>query len=197
MSNLSSHALLYENYAYKNTKNTKTIPKKKKTKKYQTKTLYKYQKKHIIRAIVDFKINKLTPVKAPHTIPPRPPMVTYVCQPTDFKCVSHPHTCIKSNMVCDGIYDCTDHSDEFNCTRDPAGKGAGNGLTAGKGAGTGAAAGTSSSSSSSSGNFKRWKKNPGSWGKQQRGRALANQHRDRMMKRHVVTHKLTRSFGLF
>lgn len=43
---------------------------------------------------------------------------SYTCQPSDFKCVSHPHTCIAQHMVCDGIHDCTDHSDEFNCTRE-------------------------------------------------------------------------------
>ncbi|XP_055844274.1 basement membrane-specific heparan sulfate proteoglycan core protein isoform X29 [Episyrphus balteatus] len=51
----------------------------------------------------------------PKTIIPRP--VTYACKPNDFKCTSHPHTCVKASMVCDGIYDCTDHSDEFNCPR--------------------------------------------------------------------------------
>ncbi|XP_073829721.1 terribly reduced optic lobes isoform X13 [Musca autumnalis] len=39
------------------------------------------------------------------------------CLPSDFKCVSHPHTCVARHMVCDGMHDCTDHSDEFNCTR--------------------------------------------------------------------------------
>ncbi|XP_055911049.1 basement membrane-specific heparan sulfate proteoglycan core protein isoform X7 [Eupeodes corollae] len=51
----------------------------------------------------------------PKTIIPRP--VAYACKPNDFKCTSHPHTCVKASMVCDGIYDCTDHSDEFNCPR--------------------------------------------------------------------------------
>lgn len=54
--------------------------------------------------------------------PPPPPSIprrlSYICPPTDFKCSSHQHTCIKASRVCDGIYDCLDHSDEFNCTRD-------------------------------------------------------------------------------
>ena len=44
--------------------------------------------------------------------------ISYACQPSDFKCVSHPHTCVSPSMVCDGIHDCTDHSDEFNCPED-------------------------------------------------------------------------------
>lgn len=55
--------------------------------------------------------------KAPKALVSKPPTrLSYTCQPSDFKCVSHPHTCIKASMVCDGIHDCTDHSDEFNCT---------------------------------------------------------------------------------
>ncbi|XP_018799863.1 PREDICTED: basement membrane-specific heparan sulfate proteoglycan core protein isoform X11 [Bactrocera latifrons] len=55
--------------------------------------------------------------KAPKALISKPPTrLSYACQPNDFKCVSHPHTCIKAAMVCDGIHDCTDHSDEFNCT---------------------------------------------------------------------------------
>ncbi|XP_054087653.1 basement membrane-specific heparan sulfate proteoglycan core protein isoform X5 [Zeugodacus cucurbitae] len=58
-----------------------------------------------------------TDFKAPKAIVSKPPTrLSYTCQPNDFKCVSHPHTCIKASMVCDGIHDCTDHSDEFNCT---------------------------------------------------------------------------------
>ncbi|XP_037895157.1 basement membrane-specific heparan sulfate proteoglycan core protein isoform X24 [Glossina fuscipes] len=52
---------------------------------------------------------------------------SYACQPSDFRCISHPHTCITKSMVCDGIHDCTDHSDEFNCTR-PLNNGNNNGL---------------------------------------------------------------------
>ncbi|XP_039962562.1 basement membrane-specific heparan sulfate proteoglycan core protein isoform X7 [Bactrocera tryoni] len=58
-----------------------------------------------------------TDFKAPKALVSKPPTrLSYACQPSDFKCVSHPHTCIKAAMVCDGIHDCTDHSDEFNCT---------------------------------------------------------------------------------
>ncbi|XP_017851571.1 basement membrane-specific heparan sulfate proteoglycan core protein isoform X12 [Drosophila busckii] len=64
----------------------------------------------------DFQGSKATPLKTPTR--PHAASSSYNCQPNDFKCVSHPHTCIKATMVCDGIYDCTDHSDEFNCTRD-------------------------------------------------------------------------------
>ncbi|XP_050331112.1 basement membrane-specific heparan sulfate proteoglycan core protein isoform X18 [Bactrocera neohumeralis] len=58
-----------------------------------------------------------TDFKAPKALVSKPPTrLSYACQSSDFKCVSHPHTCIKAAMVCDGIHDCTDHSDEFNCT---------------------------------------------------------------------------------
>jgi len=88
----------------------------------------------------------------------RTPTISYTCQPNDFKCVSHPHTCIRSNMVCDGIYDCTDHSDEFNCI---AGKGSGK-----------------SGSNSGSGNFKRWKKD-----QQLRRRSLVKAFKDRKLRK--------------
>lgn len=129
----------------------------------------------------------MTPVKAPHTPPARPAIVSYVCQPNDFKCVSHPHTCIKSNMVCDGIYDCTDHSDEFNCTREPAAKAT---VGSGTGSGTGTGTGPGSGSGLGTGNFKRWKKS------QTGGGAPKSRLRDRMIKRHVAAEKLSRSFGL-
>ncbi|XP_075155748.1 terribly reduced optic lobes isoform X13 [Haematobia irritans] len=71
------------------------------------------------------KTKPLTSATAPVSLPPPPPPAmtaagrsSYTCQPSDFKCVSHPHTCVAKHMVCDGIHDCTDHSDEFNCTRD-------------------------------------------------------------------------------
>lgn len=130
----------------------------------------------------------MTPVKAPHTPPARPAIVSYVCQPNDFKCVSHPHTCIKSNMVCDGIYDCTDHSDEFNCTREPASKAT---VGSGTGSGTGTGSGSGPGSGLGTGNFKRWKKS------QRGGGAPKSRLRDRMIKRHVEAEKLSRSFGLF
>ncbi|XP_061400156.1 basement membrane-specific heparan sulfate proteoglycan core protein-like [Musca vetustissima] len=63
------------------------------------------------------------------------------CLPTDFKCVSHPNTCVAKHMVCDGIHDCTDHSDEFNCSRSEAG-----------------AAGSTISLSKPNSSYKRWKK---------------------------------------
>ncbi|XP_039152495.1 basement membrane-specific heparan sulfate proteoglycan core protein isoform X13 [Drosophila simulans] len=96
----------------------------------------------VLYICADFKSSKLSPAK-PITSGPattRAPAISYVCQPNDFKCVSHPHTCVRANMVCDGIYDCTDHSDEFNCI---GGKGGGK-----------------SGSDSGSGSFKRWKKSP-------------------------------------
>lgn len=37
------------------------------------------------------------------------------CTVSDFRCKSHPNTCILQSMVCDGIYDCVDHSDEADC----------------------------------------------------------------------------------
>ncbi|XP_051863586.1 basement membrane-specific heparan sulfate proteoglycan core protein isoform X17 [Drosophila albomicans] len=95
----------------------------------------------------DFKLKQMTPSKTLATsavAPARGPSISYVCQPNDFKCVSHPHTCVRSSMVCDGIYDCTDHSDEFNCTRDFGSKTT-NKAAAGGGGGGG-------------NNFKRWKK---------------------------------------
>lgn len=133
----------------------------------------------------------MTPVKAPHTPPMRPAIISYVCQPNDFKCVSHPHTCIKSNMVCDGIYDCTDHSDEFNCTRDPAGK-----ATMATGTGIGTGSGSGSGLESTSGNFKRWKKSQTSGGGKQKSPWQLGK-RDKMIKRHVAMEKLSQSFGLF
>lgn len=139
----------------------------------------------------------MTPVKAPHTPPMRPAIISYVCQPNDFKCVSHPHTCIKSNMVCDGIYDCTDHSDEFNCTRDPAGKATmATGTGIGTGIGTGTGSGTGSGLGSTSGNFKRWKKSQTSGGGKQKSPWQLGK-RDKMIKRHVAMEELSRSFGLF
>ncbi|XP_016982302.1 basement membrane-specific heparan sulfate proteoglycan core protein isoform X20 [Drosophila rhopaloa] len=94
----------------------------------------------VLYICADFKSSKISPTKplnsGPTTI--RTPTISYTCQPSDFKCVSHPHTCVRANMVCDGIYDCTDHSDEFNCI---AGKGSGK-----------------PGSSSGSGSFKRWKR---------------------------------------
>lgn len=38
-----------------------------------------------------------------------------VCTDGDFRCISHPHTCIKLGRICDNIYDCVDHTDELNC----------------------------------------------------------------------------------
>ncbi|TDG40916.1 hypothetical protein AWZ03_012661 [Drosophila navojoa] len=102
----------------------------------------------------------MTPAKPLATPPRAPPLSTYACQATDFKCVSHPHTCIKASMVCDGIYDCTDHSDEFNCSRDLAAKTVGR-PTTGVGVGVGVGVGASHGSGNS---FKRWKK---SWRKHQ------------------------------
>lgn len=64
----------------------------------------------------DYKPLKTLKTKAPSTAAAS--RISYACQPSDFKCVSHPHTCIAQHMVCDGIHDCTDHSDEFNCTRE-------------------------------------------------------------------------------
>lgn len=64
----------------------------------------------------DYKPLKTLKTKTPATAAAS--RTLYSCQPTDFKCVSHPHTCIAPHMVCDGIHDCTDHSDEFNCTRE-------------------------------------------------------------------------------
>ncbi|KRF94154.1 uncharacterized protein Dmoj_GI15893, isoform G [Drosophila mojavensis] len=110
----------------------------------------------VLYICADFKLNKMTPSKPLATPPRAPPPSTYACQATDFKCVSHPHTCIKASMVCDGIYDCTDHSDEFNCSRDLAAKTIGR-PTTGVGLGVGVSHGPGNT-------FKRWKK---SWRKHQ------------------------------
>ena len=64
----------------------------------------------------DFKSAGQSLVRKPaNRVPISAAAISYACQPSDFKCVSHPHTCISASMVCDGIHDCTDHSDEFNC----------------------------------------------------------------------------------
>ncbi|KAM8721215.1 hypothetical protein ACLKA7_007133 [Drosophila subpalustris] len=141
----------------------------------------------------DFKMTKLTPSKplAP-PLAPRPPIISYACQANDFKCVSHPHTCVKASMVCDGIYDCTDHSDEFNCTRD-FGQGK---ATSGGAAGAGTATGTGTTAGGL-GNFKRWKKSQDSIKqKKHRGHQLWGQdyRRERTSKRQVVQ-KLSKSFA--
>ncbi|XP_062139227.1 basement membrane-specific heparan sulfate proteoglycan core protein isoform X7 [Drosophila sulfurigaster albostrigata] len=148
----------------------------------------------------DFKLKQMTPSKTLATsavAPARGPSISYVCQPNDFKCVSHPHTCVRSSMVCDGIYDCTDHSDEFNCTRDFGSKTA-NKASAGGGGGGG-------------NNFKRWKKsqpqfangNGNGYGKGNKGSA-SDKHkmwkqelrRDRTRKRQVVQQEmLSQSFA--
>ncbi|KAL7742848.1 hypothetical protein ACLKA6_012270 [Drosophila palustris] len=142
-------------------------------------------------------MSKLTPSKplAP-PLAPRPPIISYACQANDFKCVSHPHTCVKASMVCDGIYDCTDHSDEFNCTRDfGQGKATSGGAT-GAGAGAGAATGTGTTAGGL-GNFKRWKKSQDIVKqKKHRGHQLWGQdyRRERTSKRQVVQ-KLSKSFA--
>lgn len=111
------------------------------------------------------KTKPLTPATAPVSLPPSTSMTTtgrtsYICQPSDFKCVSHPHTCVAKHMVCDGIHDCTDHSDEFNCTRDQVG--------------------------SSTSSYKRWKKhyyqhiNPGLMRRNKRRFPQQQQHQPRV-----------------
>lgn len=102
--------------------------------------------------------------------PPRPSIVSYACQPTDFKCVSHPHTCVKASMVCDGIYDCTDHSDEFNCI-----------IGGGKAGG--------SRTEKGSGNFKRWKKTG-----RKPGQVRSSLDEKNLRKRHLAE-LVGRSFG--
>lgn len=37
------------------------------------------------------------------------------CNLNDFHCKSNPRKCVIQSMVCDGIYDCDDHSDEMDC----------------------------------------------------------------------------------
>ncbi|KAM7349812.1 terribly reduced optic lobes isoform 24-T24 [Cochliomyia hominivorax] len=71
----------------------------------------------VLYICTDYKPLKTYKTKAPSTAAASR-TTSYACQPSDFKCVSHPHTCVAQHMVCDGIHDCTDHSDEFNCTRE-------------------------------------------------------------------------------
>lgn len=138
----------------------------------------------------------MSPAK-PLTPPPaRPPIISYACQPTDFKCISHPHTCVKSSMVCDGIYDCTDHSDEFNCTASRGAASAGTGVGVGAGAGLGVVTGTATGTGTGTGlgSFKRWKKSYA--GKQKRSQLWKQdrrKHRDWTAKHQVV--RLAKSFG--
>ncbi|XP_030079844.1 basement membrane-specific heparan sulfate proteoglycan core protein isoform X5 [Drosophila hydei] len=131
----------------------------------------------VLYICADFKLNKLTPAK-PLATPPRVPTPsTYACQATDFKCVSHPHTCIKASMVCDGIYDCTDHSDEFNCSRELAGKAMGRAPTGGVGVGVGVGVSVVHGMGTTTGpgnSFKRWKK---SWKRQQPWQQADRGHR--------------------
>jgi len=128
-------------------------------------------------------MNKITPNKslAP---PARPPIISYVCQPSDFKCVSHPHTCVKASMVCDGIHDCTDHSDEFNCTRDFGSK----------------ASTTTTAVGVGMGNFKRWKKSQkrigGGSGKQKHHQLWKQDYRRERTRKRQVVQEMSKSFGL-
>lgn len=38
------------------------------------------------------------------------------CGPNQFNCKSDPNACIEMSLVCDGIYDCIDRSDEEKCS---------------------------------------------------------------------------------
>lgn len=113
--------------------------------------------------------NKLASGKGPSGSPPRPSIVSYACQPSDFKCVSHPHTCVKASMVCDGIYDCTDHSDEFNC------------IVGGKASG--------SRTEKGSGNFKRWKKS------RKTGQEVRSSLDQKKLRKRHLSYLAGRSFG--
>lgn len=42
-------------------------------------------------------------------------MIKEPCKLSDFKCETEPNVCLPQTMVCDGIFDCSDHSDETHC----------------------------------------------------------------------------------
>jgi hypothetical protein len=59
-----------------------------------------------------------TPTPAPTLTPSTSPTMPPGCPNDMFACRNN-HECIQTRLVCDSVYDCTDHSDEAECTAAP------------------------------------------------------------------------------
>lgn len=63
------------------------------------------------------KINIHTHLKTQAAVRHHPNSISNCNWPYQFNCKSDPSSCIDISLVCDGTFDCSDRSDELDCSR--------------------------------------------------------------------------------